>query len=65
MKNKKKNFTIGLIAAAFGVTLLTVDTVFVSANSNSSFTGSFTSLTIIALVILLASATWLYWISFR
>lgn len=65
MKNKKRNFSIGLIMAATGVILLGVDKVFVSANSNTSFTQSFTTLTIIALVILLAAGTWLYWISFK
>lgn len=50
--------------SAIGVILLGVDKLFVSADSNISFAKSFTVLTIIGLVFLMAAAIWFYKMSF-
>jgi hypothetical protein len=50
--------------ASVGVILLGVDKLFVSADSNVSFAKSFTVLTILGLVFLMAAAIWFYKMSF-
>lgn len=61
---KRTNFYVGLGMSAIGVILLGVDKLFVSADSNISFAKSFTVLTIIGLVFLMAAAIWFYKMSF-
>ncbi len=65
MKDKKKNFSIGLIMAALGVILLGVDKLLVSANSSSNLFQSFSVVTIIALFVILLAVIWLFWMSFQ
>jgi len=65
MKDKRKNFSAGLLMAAFGVVLLAIDKLFVSASSSISITESFSIVTFAALIILLIAAIWLFWISFQ
>ena len=61
---KRTNVYVGLGMTAIGVILLGVDKLFVSADSNISFAKSFTVLTIIGLVFLMAAAIWLYKFAF-
>lgn len=51
--------------AAIGVIILGADKIIASANTNTNFFESFSVVTIIALVILLISGIWLFWVSFQ
>jgi len=55
---------VGVSLASVGVIMLGVDKLFVSADSNVSFAKSFTVLTILGLVFLMAAAIWFYKMSF-
>lgn len=62
--SKRTNLYLGIGMASVGVILLGVDKLFVSADSNVSFAKSFTVLTILGLVFLMAAAIWFYKMSF-
>jgi len=62
--NKRTRFYIGLSLSGLGVILLGADKLFASADANVSFAKSFTVLTIIGLVLLMAAAIWFYKMSF-
>lgn len=64
MQNRRKNFTIGLIIAAIGVILLGADKI-VSASSNTSFTQSFSIITVASLIILAIAVVWLFFFSLK
>jgi hypothetical protein len=64
MSKKRTKVYIGFFTALAGVLVLGIDKIFVSADSSVVYAKSFTVLTIIGVILLMAAAIWLYKFAF-
>jgi len=64
MPKKRRNFVIGLSLTIVGILLLGIDKLTASADSLTHFGQSFSIITIVALVLLMAAAIWFYMMTF-